>query len=104
MWLNDDNQMLPQFVRRSLQSQSLPVKLWDFHRLHINIHFLGTKGTEHVSNVQMLWYFSFYIINNNVSYSDDKTLFKINSKIAHSGLSSGPQNSSSHCPQVWGAG
>ena len=81
-----------------------PIKLWDFHRLHINIRFLGTKGTEHVSNVQMLWYFSFYIINKNVSYSSDKMLFKISSKIAHSGLSSGPQNSSSHCPQVWGAG
>ena len=31
-----------------------PIKLWDFHRLHTNIRFLGTKGTEHVSNVQML--------------------------------------------------
>lgn len=32
------------------------------YRLHINIHFWGTEGAEHVPNVQMLWYF--FILHN----------------------------------------
>ena len=43
---------------------------------------------------KVLCCFSFYIINKNVNYSNDKIFFKFGAKIAHYGLSSCPQNSS----------
>lgn len=89
--LGNHNQVLPDLVGRPSQSQPLPVELCGFTDCTLTF----TPEIQKLNIYQMFRCFGgflSYIINKNVSYSNNKTLFKISSKIARHGLSGCPQS------------